>query len=124
MLVAATYPPGLPNHNWGVTATAATNIGHQALLSAACYLAAGAVDLIEQPQLLEAMKQEFKDRTEKVAWESLIPDGSQPPLYEPPAEFLRQTGQSWPPKGIEWPVPPVVATEQLGTTGPNLAPVT
>ncbi|MFD0391924.1 hypothetical protein ACFQ3Z_00955 [Streptomyces nogalater] len=54
----------------------------------------------------------------------MIPDGSQPPLYEPPEEFLRATGQSWPPKGVTWPVPPVVAAEQLGGTGPDLPPVT
>ncbi|MGW4600294.1 amidohydrolase [Streptomyces sp. NPDC004457] len=124
VLLSAAYPPGIPNHNWGVTATAATNIGHQALLSAARYLAAAAIDLIEQPEQLDAMKQEFKDRTEGVAWASMIPDGNQPPLYEPPAGFLKATGQSWPPKGVTWPVPPVVSTEQLGTTGPGLPPVT
>jgi amidohydrolase len=124
VLLSAAYPPGIPNHNWGVTATAATNIGHQAVLSAARYLAAGAIDLIEQPDLLDAMKQEFKDRTEGMAWTSMIPDGNQPPLYEPPAEFLKATGQSWPPEGVTWPVPPIVSTEHLGTTGPGLAPVT
>lgn len=124
MLLSAAYPPGIPNHNWGVTATAATNIGHQALLSAARYLAAAAVDLIEQPDPLDATKQEYKDRTDGVGWASMIPDGNQPPLYEPPAGFLEATGQSWPPKGVTWPVPPVVSTEQLGTTGPNLATVT
>ncbi|MEU3979292.1 amidohydrolase [Streptomyces sp. NPDC026672] len=124
VLLAAAYPPGLPNHNWGVTATAATGIGHQALLSAARYLAAGAVDLIEQPDLLDGMKQEFRDRTAAISWASLIPDGTQPPLYEPPADFLEETGQSWPPEGVTWPVPPVIATEHLGTTGPDLPPVT
>ncbi|MGW5780410.1 hypothetical protein [Streptomyces sp. NPDC003863] len=69
------------------------------------------------------MKQEFKDRTEGISWTSILPDGTQPPLYEPPASFLRATGQSWPPAGVTWPVPPVVSTEQLGTTGPSLPPV-
>jgi aminobenzoyl-glutamate utilization protein B len=124
VLLSAAYPPGIPNHNWGVTATAATRIGHQALLSAARYLAAAAVDLIEQPDQLAAMKQEFKDRTEGISWASMIPDGTQPPLYQPPAEFLRETGQSWPPEGVTWPVPQMVAAEQLGTTGPILPPVT
>lgn len=123
-LLAAAYPPGLPNHNWGVTATAATRIGHQAMLSAARYMAASAVDLIEQPDLLQGMKDEFKERTSGVTWKSMIPDGNQPPLYEPPAEFLRATGQSWPPPGVTWPVPQIVAQEQLGTTGPALPPVT
>ncbi|MEU3855317.1 amidohydrolase [Streptomyces sp. NPDC029554] len=124
VLLSAAYPSGVPNHNWAVTATAGTNIGHQALLSAARYLAAGAIDLIEQPELLDGMKQEFKDRTEGVKWVSMIPDATQPPLYEPPADFLKATGQSWPPKGVTWPVPPIIATEQLGATGPNLPPVT
>ncbi|GAA2195972.1 hypothetical protein [Streptomyces bangladeshensis] len=120
VLLSAAYPPNIPNHSWGATATAATNIGHQALLSAARCLAAAAIDLIEQPERLEAMKQEFAERTDGVGWASTIPDGSRPPLYEPPSEFLKATGQSWPPKGVTWPVPPVVAAEQLGTTGPDL----
>ncbi|MBQ0888702.1 amidohydrolase [Streptomyces sp. RM72] len=124
VLLSAAYPPGIPNHNWGVTATAATNIGHQALLSASRYLAAGAVDLIEQPDRLEAMREEFEGRTAGIRWASMIPDGCQPPLYEPPADFLRDTGQSWPPPGVTWPVPPVVAAEQLGSTGPTPSPVT
>ncbi|WP_121708990.1 peptidase dimerization domain-containing protein [Streptomyces sp. E5N91] len=124
VLLSAAYPPGIPNHNWGATATAGTNIGHQATLSAARYLAAGAIDLIEQPELLDGMKQEFKDRTEGIAWTSMIPDGTEPPLYEPPASFLAATGQSWPPKGVTWPVAPVVAQEQRGPTGPSLPPVT
>jgi aminobenzoyl-glutamate utilization protein B len=122
--LAATFPAGVPNHNWGVTAAAATNIGHQGLLSAARYLAATAIDLITQPDQLAAMKTEFQQRTAGVQWVSMIPDGTQPPMYEPPADFLAATGQHWPPKGITWPVPEVIATEQLGTTGPDLPPVT
>ncbi|MCI2417492.1 amidohydrolase [Saccharopolyspora sp. K220] len=122
--LAATFPAGLPNHNWGVTAAAATNIGHQGMLSAARYLAATAIDLITQPDLLGAMQEEFRQRTEGVRWTSMIPEGTQPPMYEPPADFLAQTGQKWPPKGITWPVPEVVATERLGSVGPDLPPVT
>ncbi|MFI6079012.1 amidohydrolase [Actinoplanes sp. NPDC051343] len=124
VLLAAAFPPGLPNHNWGLTATAATNIGHQAMLSAARYLAAAAVDLIEQPALLDGMRQEFADRKSVLTWKSLIPDGQQPPIYQPPPDFLAATGQSFPPAGLQWPVPAIVATEQLGTTGPTLPPVT
>jgi len=123
-VLVATFPPGVPNHNWAVTASAATNIGHQAMLSAAKYLAATAVDLLTQPDVLAAMKKEFADRTAGVHWESMIPDGTQPPLYEPPADFLAKTGQHWPPPGVTWPVPQVIAAEQLGTTGPELPPQT
>ncbi|WP_203720943.1 hypothetical protein [Paractinoplanes brasiliensis] len=124
VLLAAAFPPGLPNHNWGFTSTAASTIGHQALLSAARYLAASAVDLVEQPARLEAMRQEFVQRKAGVRWTSMIPDDLQPPLYEPPAGFLAATGQKWPPSGVTWPVPPVVSEERLGTTGPAMPPVT
>lgn len=123
-VLATTFPPGIPNHNWAATACAATNIGHQGLLSAAKYLAASAIDLITQPDLLAQLKKEFDDRTAGVGWKSMIPDGTQPPLYEPPADFLAKTGQHWPPPGVTWPVPQVVSSEQLGTTGPDLPPLT
>ncbi|MFF2524806.1 amidohydrolase [Streptomyces liangshanensis] len=122
--LVATIPIGLPNHNWAVTATAAHHIGHQGTLSAARYLAASAIDLITQPDTLAAIQDEFTQRTAGVEWKSMIPDGTQPPLYEPPADFLARTGQHWPPPGVVWPVPEVVAREQLGTTGPALPPVT
>jgi aminobenzoyl-glutamate utilization protein B len=121
-ILVTTFPPGVPNHNWAVTACAATNIAHQGLLSAARYLASTAVDLIIQPDVLAAMKKEFDDRTADVNWASMIPDGNQPPIYEPPADFLAATGQHWPPAGVTWPVPEVIASEQLGTTGPDLPP--
>lgn len=121
-VLAATFPPGVPNHNWAVTASAATNIAHQGMLYAARYLAASAIDLLTQPDVLAAMKKEFADRTAGVQWQSMIPDGTQPPIYEPPADFLAQTGQNWPPANVTWPVPEVIATEQLGTTGPALPP--
>ena len=122
-LLTATFPPGVPNHNWAVTASAASGIGHAATVASAKYLAATAIDLIVQPEHLEAMKAEFAQRTAGTAWASLIPDGTQPPIYQPPADFLQATGQNWPPPGITWPVPRVVATEHLGTLGPDLPPV-
>ncbi|WP_211229451.1 amidohydrolase [Nakamurella lactea] len=122
--VTPTWPPGTPNHNWAATATAATNIAHQALLSASRYLAGTAIDLITQPTVLAAIRQEFHDRTAGITWNSLIPDGTQPPIYQPPASFLRKTGQAWPPPGITWPVPSLISREKLGTDGPPLPPVT
>ena len=94
------------------------------MLSAARYLAATAVDLIAQPDLLAGIKEEHRQRTEGVQWKSLVPADAQPPIYEPPAIFLRRTGQRWPTPGINWPVEPIIAREQLGTTGPELPPVT
>ncbi|MFD4669676.1 amidohydrolase [Lentzea sp. NPDC058450] len=121
--LVATFPVGVPHHNWAVSAVASTNIGHQAALSAARYLAATSIDLLTQPQVLARVKEEFVARTAPAGWKSMIPDGVQQPLYQPPADFLARTGQTFPPAGITWPVPQIVAQEQLGTTGPALPPV-
>jgi len=121
---AACWPPGVPNHNWAATACTAQNIGHQGMLAATRYVAATAVDLITQPDLLAKIKEEHRQRTAGVEWKSLIPADAQPPIYQPPADFLRRTRQAWPPSGIKWPVEPIIAREQLGTTGPELPPVT
>jgi amidohydrolase len=122
--LVSTFPAGLPNHSWAVTSAAATNIGHQGMLYAARYLAAGAIDLITQPDQLAKIKDEFEKRKAGVKWASMIPEGTQPPLYEPPAFFLKETRQQWPPKGIDWPVREIISAEKLGTTGPDLPPVT
>ena len=121
---AACWPPGVPNHNWAATACTAHNIGRQGMLAATRYLAATAIDLVTQPELLARIKEEHRQRTAGVEWKSLIPADAQPPIYQPPAGFLRRTGQAWPPTGIEWPVEQIIAQEQLGTTGPVLPPVT
>ncbi|WP_394619691.1 amidohydrolase [Lentzea sp. JNUCC 0626] len=121
--LVATFPIGVPHHNWAVSAVASTNIGHQAALSAARYLAATSIDLLTQPDLLKRMKDEFVARTAPAQWKSMIPDGIQQPLYQPPADFLSRTGQTFPPAGITWPVPQVITQEHLGTTGPTLPPV-
>jgi aminobenzoyl-glutamate utilization protein B len=121
---AACWPAGVPNHNWATTACTAHHIGHEGMLAATRYLAATAVDLVAQPELLAKIKDEHRERTAGVEWRSLLPDDAQPPIYQPPASFLRRTGQSWPPEGITWPVEPIVAREHLGTTGPELPPVT
>jgi aminobenzoyl-glutamate utilization protein B len=122
--LVATIPTGLPNHSWAVTSAAATNIGHQGMLSAARYLAASAVDLITQPDQLSAIQAEFQDRTKAVDWATMIPEGTQQPLVEPPDSFLKATGQTWPPKNIDWPPSEIISREPLGTTGPDLPTVT
>lgn len=122
---AAIWPPGIPFHNWATTGSAISEIAHAGLLAAAKYLAATAIDLVVQPDLLASVQAEHADRVKGVAWKSLLPDDvTQPPIYEPPQDFLRKTGQQWPPPGVTWPVPQILAREQLGTVGPALPPVT
>lgn len=119
---AALAPIGSKMHTWSTAACAAAAPGHAAVLAAAKYLAATAVDLITQPARLKAVKDEFAERTKGVRWKTALPDGYEPPMYEPPAWFLAKTGQSWPPPNITWPPKRVVSQERFTSLGPELAP--
>ncbi|MBZ4016186.1 amidohydrolase [Streptomyces purpurogeneiscleroticus] len=119
---AALAPIGTKMHTWSTAACAAAAPGHAALLAAAKYLAATAVDLITQPARLKAIKEEFAERTKGVRWKTALPDGYEPPMYEPPQWFLEKTGQSWPPPNITWPPKRVVSNEKFSSLGPELAP--
>lgn len=119
---AALAPIGGKFHTWSTAACAAAAPGRGAVIAAAKYLAATAVDLITQPERLKALKDEFKERTKGVEWKTALPDGYEPPMYEPPAWFLKKTGQKWPPSNITWPPRRVVSNEKFSSLGPELAP--
>jgi aminobenzoyl-glutamate utilization protein B len=119
---AALAPIGGKFHTWSTAACAAAAPGQAAVIAAAKYLAATAVDLITQPERLKALKDEFKERTKGVEWKTALPDGYEPPMYEPPAWFLKKTGQKWPPNNITWPPRRVVSSEKFSSLGPELAP--
>ena len=60
---AAAWPNGTPGHSWQNVSCGGTSVGHKALLTAGKVLAAAAIDLYEQPELLEKAKEEFLQRT-------------------------------------------------------------
>ncbi|WP_338694885.1 amidohydrolase [Streptomyces sp. Q6] len=119
---AALAPIGTKMHTWSTASCAAAAPGQAAVVAAAKYLAATAVDLITQPARLKAVKDEFKERTKGVRWKTALPDGYEPPMYEPPAWFLKKTGQKWPPSNITWPPKRVVSQEKFSSLGPELSP--
>ncbi|WP_428955688.1 amidohydrolase [Streptomyces sp. cg35] len=121
---AALAPIGTKMHTWSTASCAAAAPGQAAVVAAAKYLAATAMDLITQPARLKAVKDEFKERTKGVEWKTALPEGYEPPMYEPPAWFLKKTGQKWPPNNITWPPQRVVSKEKFSSLGPELAPQT
>ncbi|MFJ5263015.1 amidohydrolase [Streptomyces sp. NPDC088387] len=123
-LAAALAPIGTKMHTWSTASCAAAAPGQAAVLTAAKYLAATAVDLITQPERLKAIKDEFAQRTRDVEWRTALPEGYEPPMYEPPAWFLEETGQSWPPENITWPPRRIVSQEKFSSLGPELPPQT
>ena len=70
-LHVAAWPNGCPGHSWQNVSCGKTSIGHKAALCAGKVLCAAAVDLLEQPELLQAAHREHEERTA---------DGYTPPI--------------------------------------------
>ena len=62
-LHVAAWPNGCPGHSWQNVSCGKTSIGHKAALCAGKVLRAAAVDLLEQPELLQAAHREHEERT-------------------------------------------------------------
>ena len=60
-LHAVCFPADAPGHSWQNVACGKTSIAHKGLLSAASVLAATAIDLLENPAILQAAKDEFQE---------------------------------------------------------------
>ena len=56
---AVTQPSGTPGHSWQTVSCGKTGIGYKGMLLAAKVLAGAAADLMEQPEILAAAKEEF-----------------------------------------------------------------
>jgi aminobenzoyl-glutamate utilization protein B len=80
--VVTTAPKDAPWHAWPVVACGGMSIGHKGMLYAAKALAATAVDLIESPETLAAIQEEFKEKTKGFVYKPYIPDGP-PPVPKP-----------------------------------------
>jgi aminobenzoyl-glutamate utilization protein B len=115
-------PRGTANHSWIRAGATGSNPGHVALIAAARYLAATAIDLFTQPTIVGEIKEEFDARTRDADWHSLLPDDFQPPVIEPPDWFLRRTGQSWPPPHITWPPERIIGHTKWESLGPPIPP--
>ena len=61
----AAWPNGCPGHSWQIVSCDRTEIGHKAAMQAGKVLAAGAIDLFENPGLLNEAGKEFERRTKE-----------------------------------------------------------
>lgn len=59
----AAWPNGCPGHSWQNVSCDRTGIGHKAAVHAGKVLCAAAIDLLNDPAVLEAAKAEFRRRT-------------------------------------------------------------
>ncbi len=73
----ASWPNGCPGHSWQNVSCDRTEIGHKAAIHAGKVLAASAIDLLENAELLAEARAEFEKRT-KGGFVSPIPAGAKP----------------------------------------------
>ena len=77
-----TWPARTPGHSWQAVSSGKSSIAHKGLLYAAQVLAAAAMDLFTQPQLLEAAKAEFAVAAKKGYTCPIEPDAVPVPVAE------------------------------------------
>ncbi len=76
----ATYVPGTPGHSWQAVACTGHTIGRKGLVVAAKTLALSAVDLMRDPKLIAAAREDFNKRRAGHDYRSRIPINQKPPL--------------------------------------------
>jgi aminobenzoyl-glutamate utilization protein B len=67
----AAVPLGVAFHTWGMTACVGMSIGHKAVMASAKTLAATGLDLLTEPELIKAAREEFDQRTGGKPYKSL-----------------------------------------------------
>ncbi|WP_144607094.1 amidohydrolase [Algoriphagus algorifonticola] len=77
-LSATTAPNGTPWHSWAVVAAGGMSIGHKGMAYAAKALSMTMVDLFQNPELVESVKTEFKEKKGDYVYKGFVPDGPPP----------------------------------------------
>ncbi|WP_157019094.1 M20 family metallopeptidase [Mesorhizobium xinjiangense] len=81
----ATHAIGTPGHSWQITAQGKAGPAHKGLVYAAKVMAGSAVDLLNNPHLLEAARDDHRRRTSKTPYICPIPPDVKAPIQPRPA---------------------------------------
>ena len=73
-----TWAAGTPGHSWQIVAQGKSGLAHKGLIYAAKTMAGTAIDLIEDPEILAAAKEEFDEVVGDEGYLCPIPDGCKP----------------------------------------------
>ncbi|MFJ8066658.1 M20 family metallopeptidase [Psychrobacillus sp. NPDC096426] len=73
------FVAGTPLHTWQLVSQGKTSLAHKGLLYAGKVLAAGAVEIFENPRLIEGAKEELAKQT-KNTYQNPLPEGLQPSM--------------------------------------------
>lgn len=77
-LGVTTAPTDTPWHSWAVVACGGMSIGHKGMVYASKALALTMVDLYTDPDIIEEMKKEFKERKGEASYKAILPEGPPP----------------------------------------------
>ncbi|MCF6295608.1 MAG: amidohydrolase [Flavobacteriaceae bacterium] len=71
-------PKDTPWHSWAVVACGGMSIGHKGLIYGSKAMAMTIADLFENPELVEKVKAEYKERKGDEVYKAIIPEGPPP----------------------------------------------
>jgi len=77
-LGVTTAPKDTPWHSWAVVACGGMSIGHKGMAYASKAMGMTMLDLFEDKQLLQDVKDEYKERKGDVVYKAIVPDGPPP----------------------------------------------
>lgn len=77
-IVAATCAGGTPEHTWQMVSQGKSSIAHKGLLYAGKVLAAAAIDLLDDPELVKKAAEEFQRKTGPDGYQPLLPKDAKP----------------------------------------------
>ena len=77
-LETPTWPVGTAPHSWQAVAVGKSALAHKSTMKAAAAMTGVAIDLIEQPELLEKAKAELKEKLHGMTYTCPIPAGVRP----------------------------------------------
>lgn len=77
-LGVTTAPVDTPWHSWAVVACGGMSIGHKGMTYASKAMSMTMLDLFENPQLVQEVKAEYKERKGDAVYEAIVPEGPPP----------------------------------------------
>lgn len=71
-------PKDTPWHSWAVVACGGMSIGHKGMIYSSKAMSMTMLDLFENPELVQKVKNEYKERKGNVVYKPIIPEGPPP----------------------------------------------
>ena len=71
----------LGGHHWSAAIAVATPVAHKGIAAGAKAIAGTMIDLMTDPRQMRTVREDFATQVRGVTWKSLLPPGTQPPIF-------------------------------------------